>query len=203
MARKAPAEPSDSLVNLGDATVMLLESSQHSLDVLSQIVFGLGVREVIRCMTVEEADKALARSTVDLILMNAVLKEGDAYEFVRRLRRSKLEPNCYAPIIMTHGHVRKRDLGRMRDAGVNFVIAKPITPQVLLERTLWIGRDKRPFFDNGAYVGPDRRFKFEGPPPGTDGRRGADLNTPIGEVAEPNLSQVELDQMLKPQRVSL
>lgn len=198
------AKPSkDQTVNLADAKVLLLESSQHSLDVLSQIIFGFGVRELFRCLTVEEAERVLARSSVDLIVLNPVLKEGDAFEFVHKLRRSKVEPNCYVPIIMIHGHVRRQDVARMRDAGVNFVVAKPVTPHVLLQRTLWLAHDKRPFFESEKYVGPDRRFKFEGPPAGTDGRRAGDLTTPIGEVVEPNLSEGELEQMIKPQRVAL
>lgn len=202
MAKARPKQDEDT-INLADATVMLLESSQHALDVLSQIIFGFGVREVVRCLSVEEADKAVAGHAIDLIIMNTAIKDGDAFAFVQKLRRSKVEPNCYTPVVMVHGHVRRRDVNRMRDTGVNFVVAKPVTPQVLLQRILWIGHDKRPFFDNGNYVGPDRRFKFEGPPSGTDGRRASDLTTPMAEGDQPNMSEAELGQMLKPQRVSL
>ncbi len=61
MAKARPKQDEDT-INLADATVMLLESSQHALDVLSQIIFGFGVREVVRCLSVEEAAAALGLS---------------------------------------------------------------------------------------------------------------------------------------------
>ena len=90
-----------------------------------------------------------------------------------------------------------------RDVGANFVVAKPLSAAVLLQRVLWVGRDRRPFVNAENYVGPDRRFKFEGPPPGTEGRRESDLRQPIGAATEPNLSQEEVDVLVRPQRVSL
>jgi len=43
-------------------------------------------------------------------------------------------------------------------------LKKPVSPQVLFDRILWVARVPRPFIDAGVYVGPDRRFKAEKPP---------------------------------------
>jgi CheY-like chemotaxis protein len=51
--------------------------------------------------------------------------------------------------------------------------------------------------------GPDRRFKAFGPPIGTKGRRHDDLNAKIGAAVEPNMSQNEIDLLMKPTRVKL
>jgi hypothetical protein len=66
-----------------------------------------------------------------------------------------------------------------------------------------VARDERMFVDCEAYAGPDRRFKFEGPPPGEDGRRDNDLPAEVGQATDPNLSQDELDSMMKVSKVSL
>jgi hypothetical protein len=42
----------------------------------------------------------------------------------------------------------------------------------LLQRILWVSRDKRPFVEVGEYLGPDRRFKMDGPPQGMARREG-------------------------------
>lgn len=68
---------------------------------------------------------------------------------------------------------------------------------------MFVARDKRPFVEVGRYIGPDRRFKFEGPPSDSDGRRDGDLKAPLGSADEPNLSQNEIDKMVKPQRVMI
>jgi DNA-binding response OmpR family regulator len=67
--------------------------------------------------------------------------------------------------------VRSEDAGRARDAGANFVLTKPIAPNLLLQRIMWIGRDARPFVELESYVGPDRRFSLDGPPDGAPDRR--------------------------------
>ena len=51
------------------------------------------------------------------------------------------------------------------------MIAKPISPKVLLDRLFWLARDKRDFIEADTYVGPDRRFKHLGPPAGSVERR--------------------------------
>jgi DNA-binding response OmpR family regulator len=127
--------------------------------------------------------------------------DGEEYEFLRQLRHAGDKPNSYVPVVLVSGHVRASDVARARDTGANFFVAKPLTPNVLLQRILWVARDKRPFVEVGRYIGPDRRFKFEGPPVGSDGRRDCDLKSPLGGAEEPNLSQNEIDMMIKPQRV--
>jgi hypothetical protein len=71
------------------------------------------------------------------------------------------------------GHTPVDQIHKARDCGANFVVAKPITPRLLLERVLWIAQESRPFIELDGYVGPDRRFQNNGPPggPGTGRRR--------------------------------
>lgn len=192
----------NTVFNLSKAHTLLIDKSQHSLDVLWQVLKGLGASNVSRCDSIEEAEKQIRVNLFDLIVIDPSVEDGAGYDFIIRLRHSGGR-NAYTPIVLTTGHVRKSDVARARDTGANFVVAKPITATVLLQRILWVARDRRPFVEIGKYVGPDRRFKFEGPPVGSDGRRESDLKSPLGDASEPNLSQDEIDAMLKPQRVSL
>ena len=84
------------------------------------------------------------------------------------------------------------ELGRFEPLPV--FVAKPLTPSVVLQRIHWVASDKRQFVDvvDGSYVGPDRRFKFEGPPPGSEGRRETDL--PV----EPVPQELDYDMWLGP-----
>ena len=72
---------------------------------------------------------------------------------------SELDPNAFVPVIMTAGHVRRSKVAEVRDCGANFLITKPFSAAVLLERVIWVARDSRPFLEVGDYFGPDRRFK--------------------------------------------
>lgn len=193
----------DAKVNLSRASVLLVESTQHAVDLLAQIVKGFGVKDIYRCTSIDEADKVLASKQIDLIVIEPNLREGNGYDFISTMRQSKAEPNCHVPTIVTSGPAFSSEVAQTRDCGANFYISKPITPHVLLERVLWVGREKRQFVECSTYVGPDRRFRFEGPPPGSEGRRASDAHDPLGAASAPNLSQDEISSMFKPQRVVL
>ncbi|MEQ1809761.1 MAG: response regulator [Terricaulis sp.] len=189
-------------IDLSKATALVIDGSQHSLDVISQILKGFGLATILRCDRVQDAEKIVKTKSVDVILIDPSIHAGTGYGFVNALRHGG-GPSAYAPVILVSGHVRHSDVSRARNTGANFVVTKPLSPSVLLQRILWIARDKRPFVEVGDYIGPDRRFKFEGPPAGSDGRRSGDLSAPLGEADEPNLSQDEVDAMIKPQRVMI
>ncbi len=190
-------------INLSKAHVLLVDGSQHSVDVLAQIMKGFGVAEVQRCTSVDEAERCVRTKVYDLIVIDPNISDSAGYGFLNGLRHSGGAANAYTPVILVSGHACASDVSRARDTGANFFVTKPITPNVLLQRILWVARDKRPFVEVGNYVGPDRRFKFEGPPDGSDGRRESDLKSPLGNADEPNMSQSEIDTLMKPQRVAI
>ncbi len=193
-------------INLKGAEILLLQSTTQGLDILSQILTGFGAKQFHRCVTAEEAKGITEKQTLDLLIVEGQLgdRTTDGFDFVRWLRRSPLEPNAWAPILMVSGHCSVRNVQKARDCGANFVVAKPVIPTVLWERLLWIARENRPFVKAGdIYVGPERRFKNEGPPNGMAGRRSTDLSAEVGEATLPNMNQEDIDSLLQPKRVNI
>jgi DNA-binding response OmpR family regulator len=111
------------------------------------------------------------------------------------------QQTAFIPVVLTMGHARPSQVHLARDSGANFVVAKPITPKVLLERIFWVAREDRPFVETKSFIGPERRFKREGPPIGVSGRRKTDLHAELGEATMPNLSQDQISKMMKPMKV--
>jgi DNA-binding response OmpR family regulator len=101
------------------------------------------------------------------------------------------------------GHTQSTRITSARDSGANFVLAKPLTPTKISARIGWLGRDKRQHVECQSYVGPDRRFKFEGPPQGLEGRREGDLSADLGNASQPNMSQADIDALMQPRRITL
>lgn len=164
-------------INLEKASILLMEPNQHGLAILVQIMRGFGAHNLHRATDPQEARDIIRHATVDLIIADPNTKVGDGHEFMRWLRRSEHEKNRFAPLILTSGHATMTTVRKARDTGSNFFVAKPLNSQTMLERVMWVARDNRPFVEVASYVGPDRRFKFEGPPPGVEGRRDGDLST--------------------------
>jgi CheY-like chemotaxis protein len=161
-------------INLERAVVLVVDNSL-GLDILSSIFLGFGVRNLHRSQTLAEAREIVQSYQVDLIVMESLLPDQDVYEFVQALRRSETAENRFAPIVLLSAHTAASKVRRARDSGANFLIGKPISAKVLLERIMWVAREKRQFLETDTFVGPDRRFHDIGQPEGTPGRRKSDV----------------------------
>lgn len=147
--------------NFNGAVTMVIDDSPFALELTAQALLGFGIKVRHSCSSAAEAIGVLRDRPVDLILVDCEMPGMSGYEFVRWLRRSGLEPNAFAPVIMTAAHVRRSKVSEARDCGANFLITKPFSAGVLLERIVWVARDARPFLEVGDYFGPDRRFRSE------------------------------------------
>lgn len=195
--------PAAERINLGESTVLLIDDNARSLDLLSSLFHGFGVKEQIKCESAAAAVEVLKRRSVDLVLVDCSMPDMDGYDLTRWIRRETEAPLRYIPIIMLTGHAAQSQIYKSRDTGASFVVAKPLTPKVLLKRILWLGSDEREFVECESYVGPDRRVRNFGPPLGMPGRRAGDLSTHVGEPAEANMDQADIDMLMKPRRVAL
>lgn len=189
-------------VNLAHTTVLLIDDQPTSLDMLGSIVQGFGCKEQIKCASAQAAVELLARRAVDLILIDCIMPDMDGYEFVRWLRRDAPTPARYVPVIMILGHASHIRVNQGRDCGASFMVAKPLTPSLLLKRIIWLGGEDRDFVEAENYVGPDRRVRNYGPPTG-DGRRESDLSGELGAAVEENMDQDAIDMLMKPMKISL
>lgn len=164
MTRPGEALRDSAVINLTGAVTMVVDDSAFALDLTSQALMGFGIKVKYPCHSADEAMDILRDNTVDLLVVDCEMPIIDGYQLVRWLRRSGLEPNAFAPVIMTAAHIRRSRVAEARDCGASFVITKPFSARTLLERIVWVARDNRPFLEVGEYFGPDRRFRKAKPP---------------------------------------
>lgn len=151
-------------INLSNANVLVVDDNVHSVELLCGVLDGFGIRRFRRAMSVEEAKSACEDSVFDLILTDAHMPGVDGYEFIRWIRRSPDEQIRLTPAIIITAHTRRSQITRARDCGANYIIAKPITPRIILERIIWVAQSTRLFLETDTYIGPDRRFRTQPPP---------------------------------------
>lgn len=161
------------LFNLERASVLLLDGDATSKLIIEQILFAFGARNVRACTTVDEAYSSILQAPFDLIIVDPGTDPAGVYDFVKQLRRTGHADNQFVPVLVVTGHTQLADVSRARDCGANFVLAKPLTADVLYERFVWLARENRQFIACAAYVGPDRRFNEEHPE-GSPKRRSTD-----------------------------
>ncbi|HEY8573645.1 response regulator [Phenylobacterium sp.] len=161
---------SRSRYNLENAAVMLVDDTPMGMAILVQIVTGLGAKKLFRCDSVEMAQQVAAKHEIDLAIVDG-MAEGKGYDFVKWMRTTCQEPNCYTPVLLTTAHTPASHVVRARDCGGHIIVKKPFAPIVMLERIIWMAKEGRPFLFSENYVGPDRRFRDDGPPDGVGRRR--------------------------------
>lgn len=194
---------SGSFQALEKANILIVDDNNQALEIMAGVLMSFGVRNIVRASNGIDAKELVERQSFDLILTDAQMPEMDGYDFVRWLRREGPEAMRVCPALIITSHTRRSEVFKARDCGANFIVAKPLTPNVLLQRIMWVARSDRMFIECDTYFGPDRRYKNQGPPPEfPEGRRRDDVPIELGEPAEPNLSQDELDNLIKPQKVS-
>ena len=190
-------------INLDRSVVLLVEHNATALEALNAMFRGFGVRKQFKCGSGAEAMHYVKTQEIDLIVTDASMPDMDGYDFVQWLRREAPEDRRFTPVIMLTGHAARTMVEKSRDSGANFVVSRPFTPELLLQRVFWVAKDERQMVVAENYVGPDRRFKNLGPPLGVKGRRKDDLSTHVGAAKDPNLDQSDIDMLLKPSRVQL
>jgi DNA-binding response OmpR family regulator len=167
------------------------------------MLMGFGAAHIQRRVSAEEAMAIVDVESFDLCLVDVRLSDSDGYALIRDLRRHAKDFVKFLPVVLICGHVRKSDLNKARDCGASYVITKPLSSRVLFDRVFWLARDRRTFVECPTYVGPDRRFKAFGPPPGEQGRRHDDLSADVGEAKEANMSQDAIDGFFDAKKVSV
>lgn len=193
------AADAKSWINLERASVLVLDGNSQGSAILRQLLAGFGVRNAIQCATAAEAQAVCRDTELDLIVSNDSLTDMSGYDFVHWLRRAGIDPNSFTPVISIGGHTRRSDVSKARDCGANFVIAKPISARVLLERIIWVAREKRPFVDAGSYLGPDRRFHDMGVPEAGGRRRGDAALEAVAKAEETAGQDVDEGDTILPQ----
>jgi len=147
--------------------ILLVDDNQHMRVLLVEILRAIGVVHIYEASDGAEALQKLRNHQVDIVMTDLSMQPLDGIDFVRLLRNSPDSPNQMIPVIMITGHSTMRRVAEARDAGVNELLAKPLTARGVLERLNRIVEHPRPFIRTADYFGPDRRRradpKFAGP----------------------------------------
>lgn len=198
------AMQSTTRINLENVNGLIVDDNAQALDLLASVLASFGMRDIARAASAMEAMEIVKSRRIDLIMTDGQMPVMDGYDFVHWVRHQNDEERRLVPAIVVTAHSRKSQVMRARDCGANFIITKPITPKVILERILWVSQGRRMFIETDSYIGPDRRFKQAGMPAEfPDGRRRDDRPAEVGAVAGDNMTQDELNNMIAPQKAAL
>lgn len=147
---------------MASVSVLIIDDNRNMRLILRTVLRGFGIAEVAEASDGAEALSLMRERGADLIITDFRMSPIDGVEFVRMLRRSSDSPDQTVPVIMVTGHPSRELISHARDAGVDELLAKPISAAALQERMSAIFHRRRSFVRTQSYFGPDRR-RFRGP----------------------------------------
>ena len=142
---------------LGLLRVLLIEDNEHMRILLRTLLKAFGIRDVQECIEGGQALRAVKEKVPDFVLVDLAMAPMDGLQFTRAIRASDDPLESVLPIILVTGYTERRRVEAARDAGVNEIVAKPITAAALFQRIEEIVMRPRPFVRTRTYHGPCRR----------------------------------------------
>lgn len=124
-------------VDLTALRVAVVDDSEPMRKLLALMLTAFGVRQVRVFADGIAAMEAMQAEAFDLLLCDWHMRPVDGLTLTRRIRHFEDGGLAGMPIIMVTGTTDEVRLREACAAGVSYVVVKPITPAVLLDRIVW------------------------------------------------------------------
>lgn len=136
---------------------------------------GHGFQSILATGNMLPIRDAIIEGSVDLLVGDTVLPEGDLCELIRETRHGELGSNPFLVTITLVTHPTREIMHKVIDSGTDAVLMKPFTADQLMERIVGLIERRKRFVVTSDYVGPDRR---------TQGRPGS-MIVPLVDIPNP------------------
>ena len=144
-------------VNLEALNILVVDDNKHMHMIVKAILNSMRIKNIRFSDNAADAFMEMRQWAPDIVITDWAMEPLDGLDFVRLIRKGEDSPNPYVPIILLTGHTEMHRVLEARDAGVNEVLAKPISIKSLYSRILSIIEHPRPFVKSKTYFGPCRR----------------------------------------------
>ena len=166
--------------DFSEKSVLLLDDSRAFLSLMTDILRGLGVRKIVRCVDAIEAFEVIGRESIHLAFVDYEMPIINGCEFASLVRTAPDCPDKFLPMILVTGHASRTIVMECLSAGFNHVLAKPLSAASLSTKMHDVFEEPARFIlTPSGYFGPDRRRRNDPDGVARD-RRMADLAVPVG-----------------------
>lgn len=147
-----------------DLSVIIIEPNREMQRLLRAMLISCSIRDVRTHFDSERAVNSILTDPPDLVLLDWEVKPFDGASLLKMIRNKNMYPVCLVPIIVMFSEARKCWVERAMKLGAHGVVAKPMSPAMILSRIKWILSGQRKLrLKNGQYIieGVDERLEIE------------------------------------------
>lgn len=150
-------------LRVGITSVLVLDDNRYQQQVMRIILNGLGVKQIMAAMTVDDALALVKQKRFDVVIADYQLGEKSGAEFTRLVRGARDGSERFLPIIACTADPTPRVITDLRDAGADEILGKPVSQQSVADRINAVFLARRKFVSSSSYFGPDRRRRAAAP----------------------------------------
>ena len=171
-----------SIPDFRNSTVLVVDANDFFRKLIEAMLRAFRVGTVRHASDGENAFLEVEKGDIDCVIIDWRLGADDGLSLARKIRTSEESPKPELPIILCTAYTEIDHILEARDAGVNEILAKPLSAAQLYSKLAAGLFDEREFVSVQSYTGPDRR------------RQDRDFN---GEEKRKELSQEGIDQVME------
>ena len=132
-------EPEAAPSSLGDVHVLVVEDDEDARETLTMLLAKQGAN-VVSASSVAQALTSLVTFPAEVVLTDVAMPEADGYDLLRRLRAEDARRGGHLPVIAVTAMASAGDRARLRRAGFDHFVTKPIDPRELLSAVATLAR---------------------------------------------------------------
>ena len=146
--------------SISHLSILVVDDHRFMQQVMRVMLTGLGVREVVPALTVDEGLRLLASQKFDIVIADYLMGGTSGAEFTRLARSEHFNGNRFVPIIACTGDTTPRTISELRDAGADEILCKPVSARAIWSKIAAVTNSRRRFVKAPHFFGPDRRRRI-------------------------------------------
>jgi len=143
--------------NFAAMSVLVVDNSPFTRKLAVQMLRSFGFGFIRQENNAKSALQTYCDQDIILVFVETTLEENSGIDVIKSIRTSDESPNTVVPILATCGHPVFDRISKVRDAGATEMIAKPFSPNHVLDRILYMVERPREYVRSDDFFGPDRR----------------------------------------------
>ncbi|MCZ6862281.1 MAG: hypothetical protein O7I42_18750 [Alphaproteobacteria bacterium] len=140
-----------------EADVALYDPNLRMRTLMRGMLMTIGFRSIIEVRNTEEVVNTINLLPADLLIVDLDYEPDQICGVVRDIREGLVGTNPYIVIVGLTWKPEKEMISRSLQTGFDDLIAKPISPKILSDRTTNLINNRKEFVVTTSYLGPERR----------------------------------------------
>jgi len=146
--------------NFKNKKILIADDDAYITNIMKSILEVFMVGSVVVCRSNDSALNLLKKSRFDCVFVDNMMREENGLDLARQIRSSIADNIQETPIILYSAHTGLNTVIKARDVGVTEILAKPVSPEQIMQKMFSALFKPREFIVSEQFLGPDRRRRI-------------------------------------------